>query len=309
MKIYISNSAEKMASMNLDATVEAEYGDRCVTGSILTLAHHGARGNRPCPCSIPNLPDLGITTIGVSHIDLDTIGGILAIIGQKPDKENWVRSFWKAAAQIDLMGVHKLHQIDLGEIMVLNSLNAWWAFSESSEGRVFAPRDGSVTEVDLSLHFKTLYKLLIPAPTGDRDTNQNGEFEYLTWDSPERLALIDAGKKWATSKEELEQSSYRGVYGDVLVRESDQFVNHLYFHRDQLYKVVVGFNTTRGAITVSTADPIEGFSCVEFVKSIWGHKAGGHSGIAGSPRGEIFTLADANAVAIKLAEEVFLPKD
>ena len=304
-KIIIANNAASLSALNLDSTVEAEYGDTVVIGSILTLAHHGPRSGRPCPCNLPNFPELGIETIGVSHIDLDTIGGILAIMGQKPTCFDWVRSFWRAAAEIDLMGVHKLPEIDLGGIAedyVLDSLNAWWAFSET-EGRVFTPRDGSATEVDLSRHFEVIKTLLtqkhIPCSGGIDDHEHNvycgcPNWEgYETWDSPERLALIEAGRTWASAKARLDEESLVEDLGNVLLRSSDQFTNHLY----RAAKSVVSFNTKTKSVTVSLSDPVKGVSCREVVQTLWGTEAGGHDGIAGSPRGKEMTFNDAVAAA------------
>ena len=36
---------------NAAATVEAEYGDICVEGKDVTLAHHGPRSGNPAPCN------------------------------------------------------------------------------------------------------------------------------------------------------------------------------------------------------------------------------------------------------------------
>jgi hypothetical protein len=309
MKIIIANNSASLEAINPDATVEAEYGDMVVLGQVITLAHHGIRSNRPCPCSLPNFPDLGIETIGISHVDLDTIGGILAILGQKPDQFDWVRNFWRVAAEVDARGVHKLHDIGFGDTapkMIEESLNAWWAFSESPEGRVFAPRDGSAVEVDLTRHFDVLTILLtqrhVPC-RGGIDEHEHTVYcgcpdceGYYTWDSPERLELIEAGRAWADAKAKLDQESLVEDLGVVLLRSSDQFTNHLY----RSAKAVVSFNTKFQSVTVSLADPIPGVSCREIVQDLWGPEAGGHDGIAGSPRGQEMTLGDARTVVQEL---------
>lgn len=317
MKIYIANNATALNTVAPNATVEAEFGDSVVTGSILTLAHHGPRSGRPCPCSLPNFQNLGIETVGISHVDLDTLGGLMAIMGQKPDQYDWVKNFWAVAAQVDVMGVHKLPQISLGgvaEDYVLDSLNAFWAFSESPEGRVYPPRDGSVAKIDLNRHFEVLKTLLVPKWEPCRGGIDNHEHQVYcgcpdwegqeTWWSDERRTLVEAGRRWAAAKEALAEDSYSGTVGkEVLLRVSEQFVNHLYTHDRRPHKAVVGFNPIRGTVTVSLADPVEGVSCGDFVKSLWGPEAGGHSGIGGSPRGRVLTLDDARAAALALAEK------
>ena len=290
MKIYIANNAAALSALNVQATVEAEYGLDCVNGQILTLAHHGPRAGRPCPCSIPNLPELGIRSVGISHVDLDTIGGLMAIMGIKPVEYDWVRDFWRVASEIDVQGIHKLPTMDLGICpdMIMYSLNAFYAFSET-EGRVFAPRDGSVVKVDLSRHFEIITTLLT------RDKRWG-------WKSPARQALLEVGKVWAASKRLLSETSYIGTAGaDVLVRSSEQFTAHLYWYNDRLHKAIVSFNPKTGSITVSCCDEIPGFHAGAFCQQVWGEGAGGHAGIGGSPRGQQLTLDEAKRVALLLA--------
>jgi hypothetical protein len=302
INIFIANNAEALSSVCPDATVEAEYGENVVIGKILTLAHHGPRAGRPCPCSIPNLPDMGIRTIGISHVDLDTVGGILAIMGEKPDEYEWVKKFWGVAAEIDIKGVHKLPRIDLGGAAgnyILDSLNAYWAFSQTPEGRIYPPKDGSVVDVSLERHFDVVKTLLVPEREPCRDEIDDQE----TWWSEKRSALVAAGRKWAEEKKSLEKKSFVEEFdGGVLFRVADQFVNHLYNHQDTVFKAIVGFNVKTKSITISLADPIPGFSCAEFAQSLWGPGAGGRANIAGSPRGEEKTLEDARKAAVAMGK-------
>ena len=320
VKIFISSSAEnlrnKLAEFVSTATVEAEYGDNIVTGSVLTLAHHGERSARPCPCSLPNFPELGIEAVGISHVDLDTIGGILSILGIKPEPFDWVRDFWKVAAGVDVAGVHKISKINNGyhATRVLGTLNAWFAFSESN--RVFAPRDGSVEELDLTPFVETILHLLYGEFVEEEDgsgrftlevIDENGDVDWLRGelrDFPEKAKLVEAGRIWAAAKETLEKESWvdslRLSHGDVTFREAECFVNHLYADKD--IAIVVGYNTKNGTVTISIADPHPGFNCREIVQGLWGAEAGGHAGIAGSPRGQVMTYADAGRAYEKCCE-------
>lgn len=329
MKIIISNNAEALRSalsiFSSTATVEAEYGSTVVEGSVLTLAHHGPRAGRPCPCSIDPLPRMGVEVVGISHVDLDTIGGIMAVMGTKPMTcvestydSSYVDLFWALAAQIDLSGVHKVDtegeewkdslevEVDGEEVTVGDLLNAWWAFSESPEGRVFPPRDGSAVEVDLSVHFKVITTLL-----------KGGE---------DFRPLIRRGREWAEKKEALEEDSFVRAGEGVVLRHAEEFVNHLYTHATEgcprcggtgvtdfgmgerctecfgmgapsthVFRAVVALNTKFKSVTVSLADPVEGVSCRDIVQRLWGPEAGGHAGIAGSPRGREMTASDAEA--------------
>jgi len=273
MQILISSNPENLKSANPDITIEAEYGKILVKGSVLTLAHHGERSFNPPPCVGDNLKleNINNMTIGISHIDLDTIGGIMRVTDCKP-QQDW---FWELAGLIDVNGIHKLSKFSQSYNSIeVDRLNAFWCWSESS--RFCAPRDGSVVDCTdfVNIAIKIIYDIL------------NGDKE-----------LIKAGISWAKDKIKLDQESFIEQIGDVIVRKSEQFVNHLY--RDA--KAIVSFNLRTYGITISLADPIEGVSCCQVAQEVWGPEAGGHTGIAGTPRGKEYTLEAALETAKALA--------
>ena len=113
MKIIMSQRKEELEralkAHRSTVTVEAEYGNSVIEGTILTMAHHGPRADNPAPClawhqagevSYPGLrgkTDItSVEVVGVSHIDLDTLGGIAAILGRssKTRKNYLTASFW-----------------------------------------------------------------------------------------------------------------------------------------------------------------------------------------------------------------------
>lgn len=300
-------------------TVEAEYGDICVPGTVATLAHHGPRKNNPSPCLGDNMPNgylceggrycthgsdsthgVFAEVIGVSHFDLDTLGGVLRVLERKPNDPD----FWAAAAAVDIQGPHKLGTI-LEEVAaaahdtwiesptpgasreglkkaVERKLHAFWAWSE--EHRLTPDRGGKVT--DVTEFFNEAERVLGLILQGDEE-------------------LLRKGEEWAQAKEELNNSSFQAQKNGVVLRRADAFVNHLYVlpvatSRDCSHglisglvcKAVVAFNTKSKSITISLADPIPGVSCREIVQTLWGPEAGGHDGIAGSPRGKEMTEAD-----------------
>jgi hypothetical protein len=57
------------------------------------------------------------------------------------------------------------------------------------------------------------------------------------------------------------------------------------------------YNSKVGTVTVSLAEPIEGVSCRKVVQSLFGPLAGGHDGIAGSPRGEVISFEAVESAA------------
>jgi hypothetical protein len=284
MKVLLSSNPDnlrtELAKYKLTATVEAEYGDVVVEGSVLTLAHHGPRKHHPPPCLRDNNP-VELDAIGLSHLDLDALGGILSLTGQKPMAYN----FWQLAGWVDVTGPHKLTQAPEDFITVSNTeaLYAWWAWV--AKHRVYPPRDGSVRDVteDVQEAEGVLHRIL-----RKRDEE-----------------LLQEGEEFRENEKELNEASMVEAIGPVLVRSSDQFVNHLYVTPNGgIYKAVVALKKETGEITISLADPIEGVSCVELAQEQWGSEAGGHVGIAGGPRSGGFKLEDAIVMAEKMAKVI-----
>lgn len=82
-QIFLAPTAEQARDLDPDITVEAEYGDDCVEGKEITLAHHGSRSDNPAPCNTEVEP-LERGTIVLSHIDLDAVGG-----SWQPQETSW----------------------------------------------------------------------------------------------------------------------------------------------------------------------------------------------------------------------------
>ena len=140
MKIIMCSNAaglqEALRGFN-SATVEAEYGDTCVPGSVVTLAHHGPRRSKPSPCIGDNMPNgylceggrycahgsdsahwVDVEVVGVSHFDLDTLGGVLRVLGRKPNDPN----FWAAAAAVptNQHGEVRAHNKEINRLLARN---------------------------------------------------------------------------------------------------------------------------------------------------------------------------------------------
>ena len=248
------------------ATVEAEFGNDLVEGTEVTLAHHGHRAGNPCPCLHDG--EVDVEAIGLSHLDLDAIGGALAILGAKPE----ALSFWELAAFVDVSGPHRLAEANASDVD-LARLHAWWAWSEAN--RCFPNRDGSVDDV-----------------TGYVESAREALHSILDGDDD----LLRQGREWKAVQDELNQGSFVEYWkvAGIVVRVAPRFVNHLYTTPDGLHgRCVVAYNTITGSITISMANlDGPGLNCREIVQSLWGAEAGGHAGIAGSPRGMRMRLHD-----------------
>lgn len=286
--VKIAPTLELAKEISADLTVEAEYGEAVVEGRRYTAAHHGPRADRPAPCIDPEIPEARDgDVVLISHIDLDTLGGIGRFLGH-PACAPKHAGFWHLAAFVDVNGPHKLALADdvirpAQSVREVSDLHAYWAWA--AENR--SPRYTEVTDVTEEVR-KHLHLLL----------DIFGE--------PETGSLHTAGERFRQAAQDLNENSFcerREVGGGLILRVSPQFVNHLYNSPDgEMATAVAAFNTRTGAITLSFAEKDDPRQAAEVMQAAFGEKAGGHAGIAGSPRGERQTLADLLKLADSLEE-------
>ena len=268
---YMSQEELSKESINPVATVEAEYGEKIIRGTEITLAHHIKEyENNPAPCNTPNIPMVQDNSIiVVSHLDLDTLGGIAALIGRK--KEN--PKFWQAAEFIDLNGAHNLFQVEEG---TRKKYIAYKAYQDNHRIQRFTEIT-DVTNIVLE-HLYIIDKII----DGDK-------------------YLIQEGIKW---DEEIKKK-----IEDCLVFENDNvrifdspegvFCSASYYS-EKMGKVIPTTVTRNGkfkSLTIAMADGGKKVSAKELVQELWGSEAGGHPGIAGSPRGKEMTEKDMKKLA------------
>jgi hypothetical protein len=258
-----------------------------------------------------------VDAVGLSHIDLDALGGVLSILGKKPGPE----SFWALAGKVDVNGAHKLGVLG-GSSEDVRRLHAWWAWSESN--RCFPPRpkpgevwpDGDprwVAKVPdyILLAKHALERIMLKPGTfrcqacqqlykGAESCRTEGHCDDCGCELPRlqhgpteeaQAAMFAAGDEFRTKEDALNKSSCLGSLMGVLARESEAFVNHLYvsppFKPGDVpppSQAVVSYNPKTRAVTLSLAEPIPGVSCRDIAVALWGPEAGGHAGIAGGPR-------------------------
>lgn len=232
---------------------------------------HVVPGGRPAPCNdtqIPTLdPSAGEWVVGISHIDLDTIGGILRALPEFADLFSPEHAgFWRLAGFLDVNGAHKIHLSGAPDEDV-NHLYGWWAFFKTLPRLPF----NILTDVT---------RIVLGCAQAIREILVN---------DPER---IEAGRTFRAAEDTLKRASFVGWHGPVLARRSptlNDFVNHLYTEDGVVARAIVALNSEMGTITVSLESPITGVSCRDIVQGLWGPLAGGHAGIAGSPRGQRMT--------------------
>lgn len=268
MKILMVSDYNTAKNIVADTTVEAEYGDAVVEGKVYTLAHHGSRSNNPAPCnaSIDKKLDDANLTILISHIDLDTVGGIAAIRGIKA----YDNEFWSGAEFVDVNGPHHIHELPE---YVQNKLNAYWAWTES-QPQTERLETGEIRDVT-----KTVLNHIHAANTIIAGNEE----------------MLEAGKKWA--------ENMQAATDEKLVYESDNvrafvtdgiFCNAAYYSkkRGEDIPCTISFNTKYKSITIAFFDGGKELDACKIVQSLWGNLAGGHAGIAGSPREKEMNIFD-----------------
>ena len=198
---------EVVNTENVVATVEAEYGDTCIEGTKYTLAHHGSRSHNPAPCNTKVNP-ISEGTILISHMDLDTVGGVLALMNKKPEN----KEFWDAAEYIDINGSHHICEFDLTIQKQLNAALAYQAEVEQEE--IMDIKD--VTEDILNWG-----NVLEPV---------------LNTEHPKHNELLEKGEEWVKSVQEEIESKLITETDYVRVFKTDGISCHAAYYSPNLLK-------------------------------------------------------------------------
>ena len=277
-QILLAPTYDIAKTINAEATVEAEYGDECLEGTMATLAHHGPRSNNPAPCNTPDVPALPpFATVVVSHIDLDTLGGIYALQGRKPEDDR----FWEAAEKIDVEGAHHIHELDQD---VQDKLNAYYAYNDGQ------PRQRYTEAIDVTKQINDTYKIVNA---------------IIDINDPEHDKLIAAGKEWAQTREKEVEDQLVYENKDVRVFDTNGiFCAASYFSPNQntICPATVTYNEKFKSITLAFEDGGKQLNAREIVQELWGPEAGGREGIAGSPRNVEMTKDDLAKLVNELTE-------
>lgn len=277
-RVILAPSYDIVKNIKAEATVEAEYGDECLEGTMVTLAHHGPRSNNPAPCNTPDVPELPpFATVVVSHIDLDTLGGIYALQGRKPEDYR----FWEAAEMIDVKGAHHIHELDKD---IQDKLNAYYAYNDGQ------PRQRYTEAIDVTKQIDDTYNVV----NAIVDIND-----------PEHDKLITAGKEWAQTREKEVEDQLVYENKDVRVFDTNGiFCAASYFSPNQntICPATVTYNEKFKSITLAFEDGGKQLNAKEIVQELWGPEAGGREGIAGSPRNVKMTKNDLAKLVNELTE-------
>jgi hypothetical protein len=248
-----------------EVTIEAEYGFDVWEGRRYTAAHHQPSGpyrgrheggTRPAPCNDPDIPEVSEGgVVGISHIDLDTVGGVLRALGADYGVfDPSSAPFWAVAEFVDTNGPHRLPK----DSPVRPQMEAWWAWLQANRFKLDFTR---INEVDdfITKAAAALCGIL----------NEGHE---------QHEALMSAGRAWAEAQAALNKDSLKAFIAlpngyTVAVRKAETFTNHLYDTPSGtlIADVVVGLRTDFHSITVSLEDSGKdsGLSARQLVQAIW----------------------------------------
>lgn len=107
--------------------------------------------------------------------------------------------------------------------------------------------------------------------------------------------LIENGKEWAEEKDRIIEERLVSETANVRLFVSDGvFCSSAYYSPKQnmIIPGIVVYNFNNKSITISFSDDVNISAC-DVAQYLWGPEAGGHKGIAGSPRGMEMEYEDA----------------
>ncbi|MCP4394354.1 MAG: hypothetical protein GY804_08855 [Alphaproteobacteria bacterium] len=285
--VFIASSPDSLENALSDykktVTIGAEYGDVLVQGSELTIAHQGDRSWSTCSCMYPNNPKLSIDAIGISHLNIDTLGGILAVLGMKPE----TRSFWKAVAYVDRCGLHGL-DVYLIKNFISDTVGLFiYSFMayDDHHSRYAIPNKKEAIDINGTVNMF--------ADALDRILGI-------------RRDMIEAGEIWLRKRKERLRDTlvYRDSQTGVVLRRGIGDLTELYEDGD---RVVVCYNEDRFAVTISCIDGT--LDCRKFIQQLLPleisnglYLSGGNVYKAASPKNVIYSIKMAKSIYCKVIE-------
>ncbi len=266
MKILLAKSIETAkviiaAESEPLITIEAVYGDSIIYGKSLTLDHH--TDILYAPPALYNRSTFPISEkeyVLISHVDLDTIAGIyLCLYGQLPETLKTAINF------IDENGMHKLEEI----------------VEEESKAFIKAYRG---------------YSLVNPAPMEEINlTSYIIKLIQEIFINKNHDSYIKIFDEYNTSLREKALKSLMKENKHILFFNNEQQLQGLNTLYDLIgsHDYIVTYNSHYCSITVSKGIK-HGIDLKSLMQNYFGSEAGGHSSIAGTPRGMKFELNEAN---------------
>ena len=282
VKILLAPTLDIAKTIQPDITIEAEYGDETIKGSLYTSAHHGKNQGNPAPCIDDNIPVILEGTILGSHIDLDFILGCGKALGLYEFKHFDMMRFRGIASRIDIDGPHHINKENFKSYK--EYFDAYWAWNES--------RGKEIGNAERIVELKDIRQTVLESLS---------IIEKIVKHNDEKL--IEKGKEWAKNiQEATEKCLKKETKYYRLFSTNRVFCGASYYSPQQkeIIPAIISYNEIFKAITLSFEDSGKKFKADEIMVELFGSGAGGKSGIAGTPRGKEFTFEDTKKVILDL---------
>jgi len=269
--IELSPTAALARAFKTDVTIEAEYGNEVIEGTIFTSAHHQKSGkyskqHSPAPCNNPDIPYIQDGTILVGHIDLDSLAGCIRAYSRSELFAPEHKTFWALAEFVDLHGLHRLKEAGAFHEDV-RALHAYFA-AEKTFPKFPDDATSDIYNVVRRAH-DLLDRILVKRDNG----------------------LLVHGDRFVANQAQINARTFRffqsekGIIGRIAANKSDA-CDHLFVSpKGQIAKAAVSLNEEDGTITISLAEPQDGISCIKIASEIWGADVRGNDMVATSPKG------------------------
>ncbi len=267
--------------------IECEYGDNVLTedyeGVEIAMYHHGKYSNNTPPSErwdVYDKLDKGLDNFIISHIDLDTIIGIMwASKILKPT--SIAKEIGRLASIQDLKGFHYI------ENEILNNLKPTIKYRFLGAGYIVSnieieKTNDIVIDVSRPIH-KSILKI--------KDIIIEGVDE----------GLKNQVNKWLKEKE-LDALKYQVFFDEensIRIFNADKNLLSAYTLDDKTSKINIQYNCGNGSITISTyneniAKELFGENgVITPLKEVFGEEAGGRISVGGTPRNKKYTFEDA----------------
>ena len=250
--------------------IETEYGDEhfgIKDGAVLELLHHGAFSeNKPAASQLIDTK-LKYDNFIVSHIDLDTIFGIMWAAGFL--KKTFItEQLSELISFVDEYGFHKYiatkhNKIDShvqAKFLNIGKLYSSWKFNTFNDGQ------------DIS---KDIHKLILRI----KDIIMKANDTTISNDFQEKYKIFEKYSRYELS-----------IPGILIVYVGDIFLLDGYFYNNINHDIVIQYNTGSSSISISCSDEqiAENYfgknGVLNPLKEFFGPDAGGRKSIGGSPR-------------------------
>jgi len=272
--------------------IECEFGDNTITeeneGVIEAFYHHGEHSNNKPPClrwDIFDKYNKGLDNFLISHIDLDTIFGILwASKILRPTR--MTKEIAKLVAIQDLNGFHYL------EANILNDLDEELKYRFLGIGymmNIFKFEDDNQLKVDFS---RNIHKLLLKI--------KDIIIEGIDNDLKEKINLWLSNKKIEAEKllKDYENNLFNYFIKNGSINPLSAYILSVH---DKYAKVNIVYNTETGIISISAFNDKEAKEIfgengvITPLQKFFGEDAGGRISVGGSPRNKFIAKEKADA--------------